>query len=326
MLLLSLFLAAVLAAMVIHEAGHFVMARVLGIRVREVGLGLPPVIWRRRLGADFTVALGWLPIGAYVSLDGDDCASGALWRELLAIAAGSLFNFVGAYVALVVLLLTPLPTDLWGGEFPVVEKVYAGSAAAESGMRSGDVILEVNGEPVMARNLPGRIVATRDYGGVYRVKRGEVVVELVILPHAERPLGISFLVRGPQKRARAPAEAVWDAGRFFVHMVGMLGMMAWHWLEGDWGDGFRLERLSLGFSPSAGQITLALMVLVSLIMGLSNWLPWPMLDGGQMVLAVGRHYGMVSPELLESLNYAGLCMLVSIAGYYIFRWAMQGML
>ena len=90
----------------IHELGHFVAAKMFGIRVEEFGLGLPPKALRlfRKDGTDFT--LNWLPIGGFVKLSGEDYSEGddplrkdlffvkPIWQRAIVLTAGVVMNFV----------------------------------------------------------------------------------------------------------------------------------------------------------------------------------------------------------------------------------------
>src|SRR6476659_10687553 len=85
----------------IHELGHFVTARLLGIRVEEFGIGFPPRMFAvRRNGIDYSI--NWLPIGGFVKIlgengDSDDPASfgrAAAWKRIIVLAAGSFMNIL----------------------------------------------------------------------------------------------------------------------------------------------------------------------------------------------------------------------------------------
>src|SRR5207245_5508476 len=95
---------------VIHELGHFVSARLLGIKVEEFGVGFPPRIFAiRRNGIDYS--LNWLPIGGFVKIvgengDSDDPASfgrAPAWKRIIVLAAGSLMNLLLALILFSVL-------------------------------------------------------------------------------------------------------------------------------------------------------------------------------------------------------------------------------
>ncbi|MEK7518408.1 MAG: site-2 protease family protein, partial [Patescibacteria group bacterium] len=55
----------------VHELGHFVMARILGVRVKEFGFGFPPRLWGMKRGGT-TYSINWIPLGGFVRLHGED--------------------------------------------------------------------------------------------------------------------------------------------------------------------------------------------------------------------------------------------------------------
>src|SRR5947209_7680408 len=75
MLTLVVFLLILSILVLIHEAGHFFVAKKFGIKVEEFGFGLPPRIWGKKIG-ETIYSINWLPIGGFVKLFGEDEAGG----------------------------------------------------------------------------------------------------------------------------------------------------------------------------------------------------------------------------------------------------------
>jgi regulator of sigma E protease len=67
----ALFFAVLSVLVFIHELGHYLMARIIGVEVEEFGLGLPPRAWGKKIGKTI-YSLNWLPIGGFVRLKGED--------------------------------------------------------------------------------------------------------------------------------------------------------------------------------------------------------------------------------------------------------------
>lgn len=148
---------AILIIILLHEGGHFVMARLLGVRVLRfsIGFGKPILRWvSKKSGTEYVV--GFLPLGGYVRMygDGSDDAlkqdpesyfAQALWKRFLIVVAGPLVNFLLAFVIVWGLLLT-------GIEYiaPVVGQVAPDSLAKKANFHTGDLILAVNGEPTQS--------------------------------------------------------------------------------------------------------------------------------------------------------------------------------
>lgn len=137
--------------LLLHEAGHYYAARIVGIRVKVFSLGFGHRIfgWHRN-GCDFRLA--WIPLGGYVRVAGEDPSAtpkpGDLFyasapRRLLFYSGGILINFLFAFLMIPILFLAGVPF-----EAPVVGSVSPGEAAWEAGVRSGDRVLEVGGRSI----------------------------------------------------------------------------------------------------------------------------------------------------------------------------------
>jgi regulator of sigma E protease len=144
----------------IHEWGHFIVARLSGVGVERFSIGFGPVLWRYK-GKETEYCLSAIPMGGYVKMMGDDenplegGKTGALdparafnlkpvWVRFLIVFAGPGMNFVLAVI------LTALAFMLWGRPVvpAVVGRVAEGSAAAQAGITAGDKILTVDGRAV----------------------------------------------------------------------------------------------------------------------------------------------------------------------------------
>jgi regulator of sigma E protease len=170
----------------IHELGHFIVARLCGVRVLKFSIGFGPTVgfgrWRlawTRSGTEYVVA--WFPLGGFVKMLGeisdDDqppevpdarpdetLRAKPLWQKLAILFAGPAMNLLLPVVIFVGLLAVGLPRPE-----PVVGLVEAGSPAARAGLSPGDRILALDGKPVQwwdtveddLRTRPGQDVSIR---------------------------------------------------------------------------------------------------------------------------------------------------------------------
>jgi regulator of sigma E protease len=155
---LGAFVVALGAIVLVHEAGHFLVARWFGMRVLAFSIGFGRRIWGfERGGTEYRI--GWLPLGGYVKLSGEelgeesssdprDFRNRPRWQRILVYLAGPMANAVFSW-AVVSFLLTV------GLELPVLSRVPAevgfvepGSPAETAGLQPGDRILAIDGRQV----------------------------------------------------------------------------------------------------------------------------------------------------------------------------------
>lgn len=158
---------------IIHEFGHFIVARANGIAVSEFALGLGPTILKfKKKGTLFSLKL--LPFGGACIMAGEDesedgiseldkdklFTSKSVWRRISVIAAGPIFNFLLAFIMAVFIIgsIGYDPCKLYS--------VTEGSAAEEAGLQAGDVITSVNGK---------RIHFYKEYSLYYQLHTGKTL-------------------------------------------------------------------------------------------------------------------------------------------------------
>jgi regulator of sigma E protease len=142
----------------VHELGHFLMARRLGVRVLTFSLGFgPKLLGLRRGGTEYRVSA--IPLGGYVKMAGenpddersgreDEFLSKTKWQRFQILVAGPVMNLVLAVVVLAVVLYQGADVPAYEQAPPVVGRVVEGSAAARAGLRPGDRIRRVDGVAV----------------------------------------------------------------------------------------------------------------------------------------------------------------------------------
>lgn len=184
MLTILLFILILSFLVMIHEFGHFMMAKRAGIGVEEFGFGLPPRLWGKKVKGTI-YSINWLPFGGFVRLVGEDPTDKksfaknsfqvkSLWQRTWVVLAGVFMNFVVAVVvyyfvvaALGFKVNLPLliPHDFKfvnQTEQVLVSDVTPNSVAAKAGLKPGDSIIAANGQPVPSVESLQKIVRSNE--------------------------------------------------------------------------------------------------------------------------------------------------------------------
>lgn len=150
-ILLALLILSVL--IIFHEFGHFVIARVNGVYVKDFSLGMGPALYThvsKKTGMKFNIRV--FPIGGFCMMKGadeeessdeDSFNSKSIWQRISIVLAGPVFNFILAFLLAIVII------TLAGYDPPVILAVSQDSPAAEAGLKPGDIIKEINGKKIV---------------------------------------------------------------------------------------------------------------------------------------------------------------------------------
>ncbi len=190
----GLYIIPILAVLIlVHEIGHFAAARLIGVKVEEFGIGIPPRIkgWRRN---GVLWSLNWIPFGGFVKVLGEDGKNAAPEsinakppaQRAFFLVAGSAMNFLLAVVLMI------LVVGLQGVSHSnvYIASVVPGSPAAAAGWSAGDRIVEVAGVPVESSIDVGE--RAREFGGnpmSVVVERNGELVETSVTPRVNPPAG-----------------------------------------------------------------------------------------------------------------------------------------
>lgn len=166
-ILLAILLFGVMIA--IHEFGHFLTAKLLGVKVNEFAIGMGPALWSRQKG-ETLYALRAFPVGGYCAMEGEDEDTGdprafarqAGWKKIIILCAGAFMNFVLGLVITVALFL-----GITQARTPVVTQFADGfQHRGADGLMEGDRIVSVDGHGIWMYADVQNYLARNDGHGV----------------------------------------------------------------------------------------------------------------------------------------------------------------
>ncbi|MBI2909454.1 MAG: site-2 protease family protein [Chloroflexi bacterium] len=315
-----------------HELGHFVTARLFGVKILEFGLGFPPRLFAIKRGeTDYSVNA--LPLGGFVKMEGEENPEGpgslagkSVGVRFTVLTAGSLMNALLPIVLFSVGLM--IPREVVVGQVQVRE-VAANSPAERAGLRAGDLILRVNDRPV--ESTPDLLYGLQLNTGsevTLTIKRdgfGQTPVRVVPRwnpPPGQGAVGIAIYMPTPIKQTRA--YPVWEAVPLGVRKSLDMLTLAKNEITG-W--------VIRGVAPAvAGPVGIAQMTgevvrvglpplldwtaLISMNFAIVNMLPLPALDGGRIAflfVEVLRRGRRVPPEKEGLVHLIGFGLLIALS-------------
>jgi regulator of sigma E protease len=335
---MALFIAilSIAGLIVVHEAGHFFAARLFGMRVKRFSVGFfkPLVEWTPR-GSETTYSLGLLPLGGYVQVDGispvDEVEPGdrrsyanqPAYAKLAMIVAGPLANFLTAVLLLAILLRAGIPAPV---QEPVVGDVLEGQPASEAGLRPGDRVVTVQGQPV---------ATWAEMADAIRSHPGEATTLGLVRDGAT--LEVSVEPDSVQGRIGITQATEMQAGVGAVEAVGTAFVMAGQTTAGMAVGIWRMvtgQRTTAGVAGPVGIVQMSvnaletgwrafffLLAQLSLSLFLFNFLPIPALDGGRVVFlgveAVMRR--RVDRTIEGYVHAVGLLFVLGLVALVTFR-------
>lgn len=317
------FVVALLLSVMVHEFGHFIMAKRFGMKVSEFFLGFGQKIWSTRRG-ETEFGLKAIPAGGYCKIEGmtpgDHMPEGeearafytaSSGRKLIVLGAGSFLHFVLGYLLLFVLFAGIGTSQL----LPIVSEVVKGSPAQNVGMQVGDEITSING--VKVRDWYIDVLKIRNSHGrelTFGVKRdGE---DLVIKASAKREivegkdryiLGImssvglkrSSVITSVKNAGLVSRDLLAQSVTSLVKLPSKIPALWGQTVSGDKRDPnglvgvvgvARVSGEAIGSSKLSPKERIATFILIvaslNIFVGLFNLLPLLPLDGGHMAVAI----------------------------------------
>lgn len=350
LLTIIIFIIILTVLVLVHEAGHFFVARRAGIKVEEFGIGLPPKIWGKKYGeTEYTINA--LPIGGFVRMHGETpdgvsiqsseegsqlepdrtFMSKSKTARAAVLLAGVTANLLLAMVIFTIVFSVGLPK--FAAE-PVIGEVAEGSPAQDAGLEEGQIITGLNGTSYYEVE-PSFSQAIIDQAGqevTIAVENPDGSTEEVSLtPRQDPPAG-----QGAIGVRFEPGETfVLETERYPIHTAWLEGTkqsLEYAWLILTALGGMAGDFASTGQAPSdvAGPVGIASIVgdykdlgvipvmyiaaIFSINLAVINVLPFPALDGGRLVFVIAEAImrRKPNPEFERWAHTIGMVVLLGL--------------
>jgi regulator of sigma E protease len=334
---------------IVHELGHFIMAKATGVWVEEFGVGFPPRLYGKKWG-ETIYSINWIPFGGFNKLPGEvdptvpkALAARSHGVRMLVISGGILMNLLLPFVLLSVAYM--VPHNIVNGQV-VVQEVAPGSPAEISGIKAGDTIISVEGKPV---NSTGDLARDIQLGLgteiAIALKHADATTETVrLVPRWRPPSGqgaMGTLSQTVNPEIVSESLPFWRAipigsrdciETLILYKNGIIGMII--------GTVPFVPAGPVGIVQVAGEVAhsgvspvLELTAFISIAIAITQIIPFPALDGGRMIFIVLewlRRGKRVSPRvegIVHSVGFMILIALMILITYQdVIRWATGGSL
>lgn len=290
----------------VHELGHFLFAKFMGIKVLKFSIGFGPKIISKKYG-DTEYILASIPLGGFVKMSGEDMTEEIdesekatafffqpVYKRALVVVAGSLFNILFATLIFAIFYMYGIPKLM-----ATVGKVKDNSPAYKADIKSGDKIIAIDDINIKYWEEMTEIIRqSSDKKLMITLKRGNSTKHISIVPEKNidknifgekieigligiTPHGESEIVTlNPFKSVYLAFKRTWDI--IDITMVGLVKMIQGK-IESDLGGPIFIVQMAEQQASIGIRNFIFFMALISINLGVFNLFPIPILDGGHMV-------------------------------------------
>lgn len=307
----------------VHEFGHFITAKMCGIKVNEFAIGMGPAFFKRQKG-ETLYSLRAFPIGGFCAMEGEDEDSEderafnnqPAWQRAIVLAAGSLMNLLTAVILMIIIAF------YMGQATTTIDIVQDDSPAYEAGIMAGDEILAINETEIKQWEDLQAIVGGHENEALdVRVLRDGAEQVITVIPQYDEESGRSLMGVSPVMAHNGIAsiktgvENTWEMTVMMYDLIGQLftGDVSAKELSGPVGIVYVVND-----SAKMGLIYVVyLAALLSLNLAVINLLPFPALDGGRLLFLVIRKITgkRVTDEMEGKIHFIGIMLLLLLMVY-----------
>jgi len=344
---LTLFIAfiSLLALVILHELGHFILAKKFGIKVEEFGIGYPPRLLGKKIG-ETIYSLNLLPFGAFVKIYGEServnnprsYTSRPFWQKSLVILGGVISFWIISIILFTIVMITGVPSvieDEENNNYTNTKVQIIGlapsSPAEKAGLKIGDAVINIKNQ-----KLNIKVQKTKDFQDFIQenkgkevtltIQRGNKVIDFSIVPRVnppnnEGPIGVALVRTGLKSYAWyiAPVESLkLTANLTLMTLKGWALALVNLFHRKPTGVQMMgpvgIFDLFIQVSALGVSYFLQFVAVISVFVALSNLLPIPVTDGGKLLfLIIEKIRGRaINYKIEHGLEFVFFALLIAL--------------
>ena len=312
-----------LLVVMLHEFGHFTVAKLSGIKVNEFSIGMGPKLIQKQKG-ETSYSLRALPIGGYVAMEGEEESShdprsfnnAPILKRMAVVLAGAFMNFILAFLAFTIIF------SIVGYGSNEIDKVIKDSPAEIAGLKAGDKIIEIDKIKTKDIYEINSLISDKNDEEInLKINRKGENLDINLKPRYSEENKM-YLIGITSKLKHSFFKSI-ELG---AKRTGEMSLMILKSLKMIFDGSFKIEYLSgpvgvvqmIGSESSKGFLNfLQILALISVNLGVFNLLPIPALDGGKFLfLLIETLRGKpINEKFEQGLSLIGISILFSLMIY-----------
>ncbi|MEW6599567.1 MAG: RIP metalloprotease RseP [Nitrospirota bacterium] len=336
-----------------HELGHFILAKLVGVKVLKFSLGFGPKIIGKKIG-ETEYLISAIPLGGYVKPLGEEIGEEIdeadkkrafnyqpAWKRAAIVVAGPFFNLVLAFLIFTAFLGMNLPIAIPNLDSitTTIENVSEGSPAMEAGMKGNDTIVSINGSQVNDWNEMAEMFSKNPGNELHlKVRRDGKIIDVTVTPKPEtvkNENGEDIVIGRIGISKKMDAKVIQSTGILSAPFKGLEAVYGWCALTLEvvvrlFSGAMSAKQIggpilivdAAAKAASVGAITyFNFIAIISINLAVLNLLPVPVLDGGHIMFITieALRRKPLSERIMLAANRVGMALLLLLITFVFYN-------